>query len=391
MKIAIVVHGRFHGFHLARSLLRRGHDVRVFTNYPKWAVRRFGLADEHVDTFPLHGILAKGIDCASHLVPFQSFTAAMHRMFGAWAAERVSREHWDVVHSFTGVAEELLSKKQKDCQYFVVRGSAHIRTQHQLLDEEAKRAGQWIDLPAPWMMEREEREYQMCDRIVVLSSFAYQSFCERGVPADKLAIIPLGVGTSQFRPAEEVVRKRVDRVLSGAPLRILTVGTLSLQKGAVDLACIVNSLPEGAFAFTFVGSISKDAKKLRRQLSSVQCFPRQAEYTLPARYAEADLFLFLTIQDGFAAVLAQAAANALPILTTRNCAGVDLVKEGLTGWVLPIRSPEEFINRLRWCNEHREELGEMVKGIYRSFRPRDWDDVAEDFERLCMAEIRAHG
>jgi UDP:flavonoid glycosyltransferase YjiC (YdhE family) len=31
LKIAIVVHGRFHAFDLARALLRRGHDVTLFT------------------------------------------------------------------------------------------------------------------------------------------------------------------------------------------------------------------------------------------------------------------------------------------------------------------------------------------------------------------------
>ena len=33
MKIAMAVHGRFHGFDLARAMIARGHDVHVFTNY----------------------------------------------------------------------------------------------------------------------------------------------------------------------------------------------------------------------------------------------------------------------------------------------------------------------------------------------------------------------
>ena len=40
LKIAMVVHGRFHAFDLGTSLLRRGHDVRLFTDYPGWAVAR---------------------------------------------------------------------------------------------------------------------------------------------------------------------------------------------------------------------------------------------------------------------------------------------------------------------------------------------------------------
>jgi glycosyltransferase involved in cell wall biosynthesis len=87
-------------------------------------------------------------------------------------------------------------------------------------------------------------------------------------------------------------------------------------------------------------------------------------------------------------VLAQAAASGLPILTTTNCAGPDLIREGKTGWVLPIRSPEAFIERLRWCDSHREELAAMVRRIYTEFKPRDWADVAADFETLCLTSLR---
>jgi hypothetical protein len=61
-----------------------------------------------------------------------------------------------------------------------------------------------------------------------------------------------------------------------------------------------------------------------------------------------------------------------------------LVREGQTGWVLPIRSPQAFIERLRWCDGHREELAAMVEYLYTSYKPRDWSDVASDFERMCQ-------
>ncbi|MEY3254961.1 MAG: hypothetical protein RLZZ29_92, partial [Cyanobacteriota bacterium] len=45
----------------------------------------------------------------------------------------------------------------------------------------------------------------------------------------------------------------------------------------------------------------------------------------------------------------------------------------------PIRSPDAFIDRLKWCHEHRPELAQMVNKIYEDFQPRDWTNVAEDF------------
>jgi hypothetical protein len=57
--------------------------------------------------------------------------------------------------------------------------------------------------------------------------------------------------------------------------------------------------------------------------------------------------------------------------------------------VLPIRSPQEFIECLLWCDAHREELAAMVRRIYNDFKPRDWADVAADFESICLSGIRA--
>src|SRR6185295_15794462 len=91
----------------------------------------------------------------------------------------------------------------------------------------------------------------------------------------------------------------------------------------------------------------------------------------------------------FAVVLAQAYANGLPILTTANCSGPDLIREEKTGWVLPIRSPEAFVNRLLWFHERRDALATMVRQMYDHYHPRDWDDVAADFETYCQSTISA--
>ncbi len=96
------------------------------------------------------------------------------------------------------------------------------------------------------------------------------------------------------------------------------------------------------------------------------------------------MFFAPTLEDGFQIVLGQVGASALPILTTTNGAGPDLVREGETGWVLPIRSPEAFAERLRWCDTHRKELAAMVHHLYSHYQPRDWSDVASDFERMCQ-------
>jgi glycosyltransferase involved in cell wall biosynthesis len=389
MKIAVVVHGRFHAFDLTRALLKRGNDVTVFTNYPRWTVTRFGIPPDRVRSFPLHGVLTRAMARISNWTG-RSFESWTHPMFGRWAVRRLRGESWDVIHTWTGVSEEIYrSLASARSLKLVMRGSAHIRTQAAILAEEQKRVGIPVDHPGQWMIDREEREYALSDRIIVLSTFAYNSFREQGIPASKLRILSLGTETSAFQPAAEIIEARRVRILSGAALRVLYVGSISFQKGLADFRHVIEA-SSGCFQFRFVGQVTSEAKATVASLMNrAEFLNKRPQRELPKEYAWADVFVFPTIQDGYAVVLAQASAAALPILTTANCCGPDLIREGRTGWILPIRDPETLLNQLRWCDSHREELAEMVTAAYSEFRTRDWSDVAADFENLCKAELEA--
>jgi len=382
LKIAVIVHGRFHAFDLVRALTRRGNDVHVFTNYPKWAAARFGLRKEAVHSLWPHGVALRAVQKLGDKA-WDLACPALHTWFSRWAARELRRGEWDVIHSFSGVAEDIFLSRQDTRKHFMVRGSSHIRCQDQILREESERAGVPLERPTRWMVDREEREYALCDQILVLSSFAFESFIEHRVPASKLSLFPLGVDTMAFRPDDAALNMRVNRILAGEPLRVTFTGTLSYQKGLYDFDQVVRSLDPQRFRFEVIGSVPREAKALVAGLPvNVGFVPRQPQSALPAWYNRGDVFLFPTLQDGFAVVLAQAYANALPIITTTNCAGPDMIRHGESGWVLPIRRPDLLIQQLLWCDSHRDQLAQVVRRLYDSYQARDWNDVAADFERI---------
>src|SRR5262249_23460475 len=210
-----------------------------------------------------------------------------------------------------------------------------------LLREEEVRTATLLDRPSAWMIAREEREYALADAIRVLSSFAHESFVAEGVARDKVRVTLSGAQTAAFRATRQDLEARTHRVLSGAPLRVLNVGTFGLRKGVWDTAHVIQGLDPARFDFRFVGPIAPEAARLASQLAQRATFiSKQPQSRLPPAYAWGDVFMLPTIEDGYPAVLAQAAAAGLPILTTPNGAGWDLVREGQNGWVLPIRAPE---------------------------------------------------
>ena len=110
LRIAIAVHGRFHAFDAARALLELGHDVEVFTNLPAFVAKPFGIPHQRIHSLLVHGVLSR---IAMHLRLMKYFEAPLHRLFGRRVAQVIAQHAqrygaFDVVHVFSGVAEELL-------------------------------------------------------------------------------------------------------------------------------------------------------------------------------------------------------------------------------------------------------------------------------------------
>ncbi|MBM4223925.1 MAG: glycosyltransferase family 4 protein [Gammaproteobacteria bacterium] len=379
LRLAIVVHGRFHAFDLAKALIRAGTDTTVFTNYPRSVAAKFGVPPERVTNCVWHGVATRLLARLPSRVAPVLREKWSHEAFGRWAARRVEPTRYDTVHCFSGVAEELW-RKLADAKAVrsLLRGSAHIETQHDILAEEERLAGVPLDKPSEWMRAREQREYGLADQIVVLSGFARESFLARGVPAKRVRLVPLGSDLARFTAEPAVLAERRRRILAGEPLRVLTVGTWSHQKGVAYLQEIARQLTR-AHRFRFVGAVGPDAQNLAKTARQwIEFRPRVSQDQLPSEYAWGDIFLFPTLQDGYAVVLAQAFAEGLIVLASKNCGAPELVAEGRTGWLVPIRDVAGMVRQLQWCDQHRVETASMVEAVSRAVERRDWQAVADD-------------
>lgn len=390
MKIAIVVHGRFDAFDLVQALLRQGEDVRLFTNYPKHIVKKFGISPSCVETYIIHGILTRLLSrlCLTFKISYPE--AWLHRLFGKWAANALATQSWDVIHCWSGVSEEILDHpKLRDAFKILCRGSSHIQEQFDLLSEEERRVGSPMDRPSPWMIRRETREYTKADGIRCLSKFAYQSFIAHDCDKNKVLQIESAMPTHDFKPPSAWIDTRIKRIQSGKQLNILYVGNVSFQKGFYDLVKIIREIDPKYFRLTLVGAIMNEVVPLLNQVrDKFIVIGKVDQGLLKHQYRSADLFLFPTIQDGYAQVIGQALVSGVPTLATTNCSAPDLIKEGLNGWVVPIRRPDLMILKLQWCHEHRDQLARMVHYTHHDFRPTTWDDTAKKFVGVCARKVR---
>lgn len=378
MKIAVVVHGRFHAFDLARELIGLGHEVLLLTNYPKRWPEKFGVPAENVKSLVAHGVLARAASALGKAAGNEKlWEPFLHQWFGRWAARQIERNPVDASHTFSGVAEEILNDaRAKQKIRSLVRASSHILVQKQILADEYKRTGINPIGPSEWMIQRELREYEEADLIITLSSWCRQTFLNQGVQEEKVFTIRSGNQLAKFKASPDVMHERLRRIQNGSSLRVLTTGSVNLRKGLWDALEVFADAPAGV-EFTWVGEVHPQVRKLLSDKNpNCRFHARVSQFELKHFYAEADLFMTLSLEEGYAAVIGQALASGLPVLATQH-AGVDHIREGQNGWVIPIRRPDLALERLRWIQGNRELFSVIAHHSLKNPGVKDWRQTAE--------------
>jgi alpha-maltose-1-phosphate synthase len=111
---------------------------------------------------------------------------------------------------------------------------------------------------------------------------------------------------------------------------------------------------------------------LDKYSSICKCVPSVPHLSLNQYYSSASIFVFPSLLDGFGLVLLEAMACGIPIITTPNTAGPDIITDGVEGFIIPIRDVGAIEEKLEWCYSHPQELAEMGKAARRKAEELTW-------------------
>src|SRR5690606_21040151 len=178
-------------------------------------------------------------------------------------------------------------------------------------------------------------------RVIVPSEYSARVAAERyGIARDRIAVVP-----------EPVLRRR-DRAPAreargaGGPRTILTVGHQYPRKRTVDLLRAVALLPPRlADVRVRVVGTGPELPRLRQLARSlgiayrVDFMGRIDDAALEHEYASAHCFCHPSEQEAFGIVIVEAMAAGLPVVAARAAAIPELVKDGVTGRLVPPRDP----------------------------------------------------
>jgi len=384
MKITLSTWGRFHFFHLARQMEKRGWLERIYTTYPRFKLRDEKIPDAKIFTDPILEtlMLAKGrygLRHASLDWKLAHLKVALHDQF----LER-HVEPSDIFIALSGSGRTAGPKNQASGgKYICDRGSSHIGFANDCLSEEYKRWGYHFHPIPRWCIEREEEEYEIADRIVVPSSFVARTFTERGVDPARIELNGYGADLSRFRKTTEPPKDQ---------FVVLFVGGVNLRKGIPYLLEAFKAFKHPKKTLRIVGGIAPEMQKFLKTApqDNVEWLGLVPNAKLPDLMSAAHVMVLPSIEEGMALVQAEALACGCPVIASENTGGEDLFDHGREGFIVPIRNPRAITRRLEELADNpdlRNAMSQAAEARIIGFG--GWDAYGDRYEKICRNLVRS--
>jgi phosphatidyl-myo-inositol dimannoside synthase len=225
-----------------------------------------------------------------------------------------------------------------------------------------------------------KRTYAQIDRIVSVSNFT-QGYLEEKFPGlyekfdldSKIVVVPNGVQLGEI-PA---------RTHGKGPKRIVGVGAVKNRKGFLEAveACAEYARTGADFRYDIIGTMDEDpgyARKLQERIrekgleEKIVLRGSVSEEELTKAYAEADLYLMLSLHDGmnvegFGLVFLEANARGIPVIGPNTGGCPEAIADGRSGYVCEPKDAKNVAEKMqlileehainfeecrRWAEEH---------------------------------------
>ena len=208
------------------------------------------------------------------------------------------------------------------------------------------------------------------------------------VPKDRLHLLGNGIDLQRFVPDPETRRRMREELHADKDtVVVLAVGRLVKEKGYLELFEAAGRLT-GRVQVVVAGP-NEPGKADAVSREEIPEFVRLVghRHDIEALYSAADVYVLASHREGFPRSAMEAAAMGLPIVATdiRGCRQV--VDHGITGLLVPVRSPStlaEALQRLAGDEEMRREMGKRARSkAHREFdQQRVIDLTLEVYDRL---------
>ena len=288
----------------------------------------------------------------------------------------LSNHSSQVLHAYEdGCSSSFARAKELGMQCSYELPIAHWATVRRLLAEEVERYPQWEPTlestrEPEEKLSRKEEELRLADRITCPSQFVLDS-----IPLEIRQKTPCQIspfGSPMCEPAS------IENSPKNDTLNLLFVGSMSQRKGLADLLEAMKLLKGEPISLSILGQPSMPMEFYRKQFAEFEYFPPCSNQKVWEIMKAHDALVLPSIVEGRALVQQEALSCGLPIVVTPNAGGEDLIEEGITGHLVPIRSPEKIEGAIRTMIENRNRKEEIRKLCQKRAIQYTWENYAQN-------------
>jgi glycosyltransferase involved in cell wall biosynthesis len=310
-----------------------------------------------------------------------------HLMFPIWTHwfQRQPHPRVDVVHAVMGSALEPFQVAEQGNALKVLDASnSHPTSFYGYWQRELDIWNPSARVSVPRrVFARANQEIHRADVVLCASTYVRDTMRENGVPESKLAVNPFGVDLRVFVPRER----------PPARPRFLFVGGLTLRKGLQYLIPAFEQLkqeiPEAELVLC--GSVnSNDFQALFRRWRHLFTHHRSLPHAELAKLMRTcTAFVFPSIEEGFARVIAEAMGAGLPIIATHNSGATTVVEHGKHGLIVPVCSTPAVAAAMRQLIAQPELCDAMGKAAAAKMAAEgSWSHYAQRLLAAYSAHLR---
>ena len=292
---------------------------------------RSGLAESRIQTFKRHPV--RLLSCLGSRFYYGAKKHAIDRR----AASTLGERQWEVFHGWSGECVRSLRVARSRG----IRSVIEIPTWHRNKGKpkpnrltKSEREAAALRGFAGWkqrlLVSRQQmiEEYDLADRILVLSEKAEETFLSAGLPKEKLFRHQRGVDPDLFQPAPAFPET----------FRVIFVGALIARKGVHHLLHVWKKLGLKDAELVLVGTVHPEMEAHLSDCAGTNVIIRGFVNNVAAQFQAAAAHVFPSECEGSAKCTYEAAACGLPQITTREAG--DVVQDGVNGLIIPPNDPD---------------------------------------------------
>ncbi|MDQ6655898.1 MAG: glycosyltransferase [Verrucomicrobiota bacterium] len=344
------------------------------------ARRSYDLPPEKIEVFPGREIvrLAAGQMRMPALVEHERGWASIDRVWQELdrrAADYLQHPaHVGAVYAYEDCALQLFkAARELGIRRIYDLPIAYWETAQRLLREEAERYPEWEPTlggtrDSEEKLARKTEELELAELVICPSNFVLDSLPASALATKRCVMVPFG---------SPVVTQPEEHHRTDGRLRVLFAGALTQRKGLADLFAAMKLLGSAPIELVVMGSLLRPLAWYREQLPNFTYEPPRPHAEVLRLMRSCDVFVLPSLVEGRALVQQEAMACGLPLLATKNAGGDDLISEGETGFLLPIRSPKALAEKISWCAANRASISGMGIAAQRRAAEFTWRGYGE--------------